>query len=77
MKLKIGRYEYDITEKDVFMDNGSCVQLLTQSKEPTFWGGKSSPVLSKSAIKKISVLEKIPAQHKYGDSVQVFSLRLQ
>ncbi len=25
--IKIGRWEYTITEKDTFMDNGACVQL--------------------------------------------------
>ena len=47
MKLKIGRHEYDITENDIFLDNGCCVQLITQSKEPVRWGHQPHPVLSK------------------------------
>jgi len=33
VNLKIGRNNYTITKEDKFIDNGSCVMLLTQSKE--------------------------------------------
>ena len=53
LELKIGRHTYTITNKDKFMDNGSCVQLLTQSKEPASFGFRPNPILSKRAIKKL------------------------
>lgn len=31
-KMKIGRNEYEITERDVFLDNGHCIQCLTKRK---------------------------------------------
>jgi len=33
MEMKIGRHTYTITEEDRFLDNKSCILLLTQSKE--------------------------------------------
>ena len=74
IRLKIGRATYDITDKDEFMDNGSSVQLLTQSKSSVTWGQRSNPVLSKKAIKEISqfTIRKIPSD--YPANVTVFSL---
>lgn len=69
MKLKIGRHTYNITESDVFMDNGSCVQLLSQR-----YGRRFFPVLSKKAIKKIARFKRIEIPHRYGIGVQVFKL---
>ena len=74
MKLKIGRHEYDISMEDEFLDNASCVQLLTQSKEKYIWGSQPDPVLSKRAIKEISKYTRIQKEHNYGDGDQVFSL---
>ena len=76
MNLKIGKYNYTITEADDFMDNGACVQLLTQSKENTSWGRTPNPVLSKKAIKQISAYKRVDKDHNYGTSVQIFSLSL-
>ena len=61
-RIKIGRHEYDIQAGDKFLDNGACVQLITQSKEKIEWGHQSSLVLSKKAWKK--VLE-LPSYKKY------------
>ena len=63
--LKIGRHEYQITEKDTFMDNGACVLLITQSKEKSDWGRRPHPVLSKRAIKEISKFERSPINGLY------------
>lgn len=65
MILKIGKHEYTITEKDVFLDNGCCVQLLTQSKVFKNWG-YMTPVLSKKAIKELENygVEKTFSKHK-------------
>jgi hypothetical protein len=57
MLLKIKRHEYNITEKDEFMDNGSSVQLLTQSRETSTWGSRPNPILSKKAIKQLLACE--------------------
>ena len=74
LTLKIGRHEYQIQENDCFMDNGSCVQLLTQSKEKSFYGISPSPVLSKRAILEINKFIHNPVKHGYGQTVKVFSL---
>jgi len=78
MLLKISRHEYKITGKDKFMDNGCCVQLLTQSKEKSSWGRIPSPVLSKRAIKIISQFERIQhkPKQKYMVDVQIFNLNI-
>jgi len=76
MILKIKRHEYEITSKDLFMDNGACVQLLTQSKEKADWGRKRTPVLSKRTVKEISKFKRIQKKHNYHAGVEVFSLEL-
>ena len=58
-KLKIGRYTYTITSRDTFMDNGWVVQLMTQSNEPSCWGQKPDPQLSKRAIKEIGKFSRL------------------
>lgn len=73
--LKIGRHEYNVTEDDQFMDNKFCVQLLAQSKEKSSWGHRPSPVLSKKAVKQISVFTRKQILHGYDqEKVRVFSL---
>ncbi len=74
INLKIGRNEYEITSNDEFMDNGSCVQLLTQSKERCNWGRQPNPVLSKKAISEINKFEKVQREHSYSSKVKLFSL---
>jgi hypothetical protein len=72
--IKVKRWEYEITESDKFMDNGACVQLLTQSKQRDSWSRRITPKLSKQAIKQISRFERIPHEHPNSVGVQVFSL---
>jgi len=74
MILKIGRYEYEITSSDVFIDNGACIQLLSQKKFKHWY--YITPVLSKKAIEQINKFERIPREHKYTSNVEVFSLKL-
>jgi len=76
MKLKIGRNEYEITCSDIFMDNGSCVQLMTQSKGRLSWGSSPSPVLSQKAIKQINKYDHLPQENNYGIDVEMFSLKI-
>jgi len=79
MKIKIGRYEYDITEDDKFLDNGACVQLLTQSKEKKhrFDDKPPTPKLSDALIKKIKKMELI--QHPVATGLEhckMFSIKI-
>lgn len=77
MDLKIGRHTYEVTSKDVFLDNGSCVQLKTQSKEKkisNFDAYPPCPKLSKAAIKKISKFDKIILEK--NDHVEYFKLAI-
>lgn len=52
-EIKIGRNNYVITSEDRFMDNGSVVQLRTQSKEKSSWGQRPDPCLSKKLYKEL------------------------
>ena len=73
--LKIKRHVYDITDRDCFMDNGCCVQLLTQSLESAHWGRRPRPVLSRRAVQQIGAFSRVAVPHKYGDHVTVFKLQ--
>ncbi len=53
ISIKIKRHTYEITNKDSFLDNGACVQLITQSKEKANWGHRPNPILSKKTIKEL------------------------
>ena len=73
--LKIGRHTYQITDKDQFLDNESCVQLMTQSKETMSYGTRATPVLSKRTVKEISGFERVQHKHSYGNTCELFSLK--
>lgn len=74
IELKIGRHTYQITSEDRFMDNGSCIQLLTQSKEKSVWRRRISPKLSKAAEKIVNAHKHTLHEHRYCTPVKVFSL---
>ena len=74
LTLKIGRHSYQIQEDDRFMDNGACVQLLTQSKEKYIYGQRHTPVLSKRAVDEISKFTHNPISHGYSNDIKIFSL---
>lgn len=74
--LKIGRNSYDITEDDQFLDNGSVVQLMTQSKETSEWGRRANPCLSKRAIKEIAKFDRVQHEHTYMTKCELFSLHV-
>lgn len=80
IKLKIGKYEYDITEADKFLDNGACVQLLTQSKEKIkrYDSRPPSPKLSLTLIQKIKKMELIqrPVPAHLMSHCRIFSIRI-
>jgi hypothetical protein len=66
MIVKSGRKEFNITGEDLFLDNGSCIQLITQKiRDGWFY---SYPIIAKSNWKKyLPQLEmvKIEKQEKY------------
>lgn len=73
VEVKIGRHTYDISSDDVFMDNGSCVQLVTQSKERLDWGVRPNPVLSKRAMVELAKFKCIHRETSRESWVKVFS----
>ena len=75
MKLKLGRHEYQISGDDIFMDNGACIQLLTQSKLPGWFDSRPNPKLTKGAIKQISRYPQVDIENKEG--IRIFRLLLQ
>lgn len=62
-----------VTSKGRFMDNGACIQLLTQSKQFDGWQS-INPVLPKREVKSIQKMEHDRHPHNYGKSVTIFSL---
>lgn len=49
--IKIGRNEYTFTEDDVFLDNGSCIQVLTRDGVSQGYARYSPLCLTQKAIK--------------------------
>lgn len=77
IKVKIGRAEYEITKADRFMDNGACVQLLTQNKNSCDnWGRAASPVLSKKLVAELDNFGRVQVAHKYGHGVHIYRLAI-
>ena len=74
INIKIGRNNYDITEKDEFMDNKFIVQLLTQSKEKMDWGHRAHPVLPKRVLKELEGFKRIQHENGYPAGVDIFHL---
>jgi hypothetical protein len=50
MLVKSGRNEFELTEEDVILDNGSCIQLVTR-KVGIGWN-QSNAIISKANWKK-------------------------
>jgi hypothetical protein len=48
--VKIGRKHFLISEKDLFLDNGACMQLITQKIPVDAWS-YTCPKLSKVLVK--------------------------
>ena len=48
MKLKINKYEFDVTNKDIVMDNGALYQCITLKHDSGLrFGGMISTIMSK------------------------------
>lgn len=75
--IKVGRYEYEIGEHDRFMDNGFCIQLITQKiKNHNNWDVVGQPQLSKRAANQLKKYKRIEhTDHNYGKGVRIFSLQ--
>ena len=72
LTIKCRGIEYIITEKDKFLDNGACVQLISQ-KGPFVGWDYSNIVVPKKEVKRINKFEKI--QHRSDKGLKVFSVR--
>lgn len=51
MKIKCGRREFKVTEKDLILDNGNCYQLITQYYFNRF--SRLTPLVAKSTFNKL------------------------
>ena len=49
--MKIGRREFDITDKDIIFDNGASLQLATQTYQDGWC--RTCPTMSKSQFNKL------------------------
>ena len=74
VSLKMGRQVYDITDTDKFLDNGACIQIITQ-RGPFHNYHFATPVLTKKATREIGVFARVNHPHKYGAGCTVFSLQ--
>lgn len=56
-RLKINKYEFDVTEKDLILDNGSCYQCITLTHnvyDPKLYMSKKVPTyMSKTQFKQL------------------------
>lgn len=62
MEIKCGRRIFNVTSKDLILDNGACYQLITQ-KYFKDWHN-CTPVVSKTLFKKLLVMGKIRKSEK-------------
>lgn len=56
IEMKIGRYVKHIGKNDLILDNGACIQVVTQKGSRTGWIGHSPLLMSKklfSELKKV------------------------
>lgn len=72
--IKIGRNEYEITPDDRFMDNGACVQLITQKGPFKKWNYESL-ILPKREINRLEKMGRIEHSHRYGSNISIFSVK--
>lgn len=74
--IKIRNNVYVITGQDRFMDNGACVQLITQRGPWAGWS-HAAIVLTKKAIKHISAFERIemPNSGSGRKDVKIFAIK--
>ena len=79
MELKIGREIYDVSERDLLLDNGSCFQLVTQITGIGL-DSRSQAKLSKKLVKDLKKSNsiytnddlKMAAEARYGCSGMTF-----
>lgn len=72
MKIKCGRREFEVTERDRILDNGACYILITQ-KYFSDWS-QMSPTVAKTTFNKLLKGGKIklsPQKYKIKDGEKV------
>jgi hypothetical protein len=76
MQVKIGKFCYLLKEGDKFMDNGACVQLMTQSQEKCFDFSvrRPCPIVSKKVWKEILKNLNYVKQNKENGSYSIFTI---
>ena len=55
------------------MDNGTCIQLITQKGKWTDYG-YTTPVLTKKAIKELKKFKFVEHKHNRGSGISIFSI---
>lgn len=78
VKLKVGRYIWDIDDNDLILDNGACCQIIT--KKFGYGFKQVHPIMSKklfSDLKKCNLIFtseelKQRAIERYGNCVQTY-----
>jgi hypothetical protein len=68
LKVKAGRHEFELTEKDEIMYNGACYQIITRS---VGLGWKSSiPVIAKARAEKLIKEGKLVFSHHSNGTIK-------
>lgn len=53
MKVKCGRVEFDLNDKDIIFFNGACYMIITRKVQIGDWSRTSSPTLAMTKAKKM------------------------
>lgn len=68
MKIKCGRKEYEVSNKDLIMYNGACYQLILECGNNF---GETNPLVSKTLFNKLLKEGKIEKSHEEERLVKV------
>lgn len=73
--LKLGRNVHNITKRDVFFDNGACVQLLKEHPMKIRYGAKDTVVLTKTDLAHLAKFNSVThVNHEYRHYGRVWSI---
>lgn len=75
MEIKCGRRTFNVTSKDLILDNGACYQLITQKYFKNWY--EVSPIVAKSTFKKLlkeGKIRKSEKKYKVSLSDEYFDL---
>ena len=77
IEIKMGRKIETFTEDDLFLDNGRCVQCMTNYGFRAKHSTASWLMMTKKAIKILELsCDRIYQHYEYGDECKVFKLKL-